>query len=209
MEKTCAKVHDIFPQLDFNPLQRPLGDEDVQFLSSRLEQANDRCSLQWMLAPDDSLPLADTDNLRHLSVINIIQSITRTDDSDNAVDVSTIVDGLKISFTQMSDIEKNTRQQRNSSLWQQLRQNRLTASNFGPAIAAADKHVLTDSLFNKLKGILLFTLYLVCLYNISNVSTLKYSKSQNSKHELLTNASLLAMCTNRHPSCSNCTSALS
>jgi len=46
----------------------------------------------------------------------------------------------------MKMIKQSTRQQRSNSLWHQLREKRLTASNFGAVLAAADCH-LSDSLF--------------------------------------------------------------
>ena len=101
-----------------------------------------------MLAPDSTPSVSTTvcDSLLQLSVSNILKKLQDTADS------AQLAAAFAISFEQMKLIELHTRQQRNSTLWHQLRQHRITASNFGAVLSAADRGVMSDSLFAKLKG---------------------------------------------------------
>jgi len=90
-----------------------------------------------------------TPSLLHLSVSNIIRNFNESSDRTELAAL------FKITFEQMQLVEQHTRQQRKSTLWHELRANRITASNFGAVLAAADRQTLSDSLFSKLKGVLL------------------------------------------------------
>jgi len=71
-------------------------------------------------------------------------------------DTTAVCQSLAVGYDDMKMIEQSTRQQRSNSLWRQLREKKLTASNFGAVLAAADRH-LSDSLFTKLQGLQVFS----------------------------------------------------
>lgn len=105
-----------------------------------------KCAMGWILAPDDSVatnesPLSD---LLMLTVENILHNMQSSNKE--------LSESFKITFEQMKLVEENTRQQRNSSLWLQLRENRITASNFGAVLSAIKRQHHTETLFNRLKG---------------------------------------------------------
>ena len=72
VEKNCASVNDIFPQLEFSALTRPVDQEDIDFIYSGLQTVDQRCALTWILMPESSVQSTGP-TLFDLTVKNILK----------------------------------------------------------------------------------------------------------------------------------------
>jgi hypothetical protein len=151
-EKNCGSVNEIFPQLEFQALNRPVDSDDITYIHSNLQQVNCNCPLAWMLMPETST--AATEETLMTNVTSQLLDLTVENTLKRCVgyDLDTTAAALSITFEQMLQIEKHTKEQRNNALWFRLRQNRLTASNFGAVLSLCKRQQITDSLLKKICG---------------------------------------------------------
>jgi Viral alkaline exonuclease len=142
--KRCAAVDELFHEEEFNPFEdAALEDAKKHLLRSLEENNHPKCNLPWLLQ-DEPTDVATDSNY---SILHIVQQ--HREDID---DPSAMLQHFKLSDKEVTSIEESTRGQRCNPLWSVLRQNRLTASNFGKVLKAVANNTCSSSLLAQLQG---------------------------------------------------------
>ena len=146
-----------YPPPIFEPLDRPPDREDREFFREELKRKGINCGFSWLLAPEP--PQMDLPSV----VVDDILADAGFVGSSNQVGY--FLQKMSLTTTQIWDIERSTRGQRDNVLWGMLRKGRLTASNFGKVLkASSSNRQLPKSLFKSLLG----------EYNLSGLKAIQY-----------------------------------
>jgi len=144
--KCCASVDELFQENSFSPFDDAAADEaKIHLLKSLEANQQPKCNLPWLLQAEPAD--VTTIQFQNYTIQNIVQQ--HIGDISNP---SAMLQHFKMSDEDIKTIEESTRGQRHNPLWSILRQNRLTASNFGKVLKAITNNTCSSSLLAQLKG---------------------------------------------------------
>jgi len=143
-----ASIDDLFEKKEFNPFENADLDPAKQYLATSLTEHGHACNLVWLVEKDSDENDLDSRStfINKYSVSLIVQQ-----NQDNLSD-DALLQCLELTDEEIKVIEEGTRGQRSNPVWSNMRQSRLTASNFGRVLKAIRNNTSPSSLFMQLKG---------------------------------------------------------
>lgn len=119
----------------------------IEHVTARQEDLS--ISMHWILSPEPAVPQLDVPCVEDLLLSDSYLESTNK--------IQWLKDKMAMTPEQIEQVAQLTAGQRNNHLWALVRKNRLTASNFGSALAALRRNRFPPSLFKKI----------MCSYNLS------------------------------------------
>ncbi|KAM7315155.1 uncharacterized protein ISCGN_004938 [Ixodes scapularis] len=147
--KTTSKDRQVGPVETLIPspstsasLDRPVSEEDKDWIRSRLDALGATVGYTWLLSREPDMPI-------HVTIEDLIFSDEYTQAADRT---AYLVEKAAKSREEIQQLAESTTGQRTNPLWQVERKLRLTASNFGKVLKACENDSFPPSLFRHLLG---------------------------------------------------------